>query len=243
MDELAPKKTVYVIDDTSFIRTYIQSILKNSNFNVELFESPMLAIKKIKKNKCDLVLLDINMPEMSGFHFLEQLSKEKIYKPVCIISSQSNHSDVLTGIRLGAMDYMVKPIQPQILLKKVHQLLGEFYQSDQIAQVDFKFKLTDALIECNIQVKEISINGFIAESKVKFIEGCQACFHSEKFNQSANLKKSFDFQSRVIQVTQNEEGLYQALFQFVGLDQIAQKKLAAFLQHKNRLHKKYLKPA
>jgi CheY-like chemotaxis protein len=86
-----------------------------------------MASKILKTNKVDLILLDIEMPEVSGFEYMEQLRQTPQYRdiPVIFVSSHATREFFTQAISSGAKDFIVKPVSPEILIEKIYIALGE----------------------------------------------------------------------------------------------------------------------
>lgn len=103
-------KKVLIVEDDPFISDVYVLKLESEGFNVETAEDGMKGLEKLKKNKFDVILLDILMPNMDGFKVLEQIKlRPDISKvPVIILTNLSQKKDIQKGIDLGAVDYIIK---------------------------------------------------------------------------------------------------------------------------------------
>ncbi|MDR1898688.1 MAG: response regulator [Treponema sp.] len=124
MDIKEVKKIVLAVDDMPMNLATIRTILRN-DFDIRLAKSPGMAFTMLGTVKPDLILLDIEMPEMSGFEFLNQLRnnpEHPEYKniPVIFVTSHETPDFIDRAVSIGAEGYVVKPITPTILLKKVN---------------------------------------------------------------------------------------------------------------------------
>jgi two-component system chemotaxis response regulator CheY len=74
----------------------------------------------------DLLISDINMPRMDGFTFIRTVREQDAYRdlPIIVLSTEGQEKDIQAGLRLGANMYMVKPAQPEKLMRNVKMLLG-----------------------------------------------------------------------------------------------------------------------
>ncbi|MDR1916954.1 MAG: response regulator [Synergistaceae bacterium] len=120
MTEINEKPLVLSVDDDPIILNSILSTLKLEH-NVRPFTSGETALKFLKNNMADLILLDYNMPNMSGFEVLKVLqADEKLREiPVIFLTGSINGDDEIEALELGAMDYLLKPIKPKSLLMRV----------------------------------------------------------------------------------------------------------------------------
>jgi putative two-component system response regulator len=119
------KKVILAVDDMSMNLRTIKVILEGE-YEVSLAKSGELALDKLKKTKIDLVLLDIEMPGITGFEVIDSMRKipgcEGI--PVIFITSHAAPDVIVTAYDHGAGDYIVKPINAEVLRNKVRALLA-----------------------------------------------------------------------------------------------------------------------
>ena len=116
------QKRILVVDDDSMNLVRTKMIL-GKYYDVLFAESGEEALDKLKKEKIDLVLLDIAMPKMSGIETLERMRKDSVETPVIFLTASGLEDDVRSAIKLGAVNYLKKPFQPKELLKRVAQEL------------------------------------------------------------------------------------------------------------------------
>ena len=119
------KPTILIIDDSPDVINLVSALLKNS-YKVKATTSGEKGLTIAKNdNAIDLILLDIMMPELSGFEVCERLKADVNTAdiPVIFIKGMNNFDDELQGFKLGAVDYIAKPISPAILLARVDNYL------------------------------------------------------------------------------------------------------------------------
>lgn len=120
---------ILAIEDNADIRQLISVILEREGFEISTAADGISGLSLIKETKPDLVLLDVMMPEFSGFEVLDALRKDKSSKvrevPVLMITSKSMVEDVDQALELGATGYLVKPFRPEKLVEKVRELLTQ----------------------------------------------------------------------------------------------------------------------
>ncbi len=110
-------KSVMVVDDSEAIRKFLTFALRSQGVTVVAVRDGMEALEKLSQNKVDLVVTDLNMPNMDGFEFLKTLREDKEYSqvPVIILTSLSSKQDIETGMKLGANSFLVKPFDQKRL--------------------------------------------------------------------------------------------------------------------------------
>ena len=118
-------KTILVVDDSKTDFLYVKNILDHGGYNVEYASSGKDGIEAAKRIKPDCILMDVVMPEMNGFQATRAISRapETAAIPVLILSSKSQETDRVWAERQGAIDYVVKPANPKLLLSKLRSLL------------------------------------------------------------------------------------------------------------------------
>ncbi|MDR3361288.1 MAG: response regulator [Desulfovibrio sp.] len=120
-------KHVLVVDDSKTIRNLVAFVLKSEGFKVTTAEDGLDAIEKLYNIAAvDLIVSDVNMPRMDGFTFIKNIRAQDAYKdiPIIVLSTEGQEDDIQTGISLGANLYMVKPAQPEKMVRNIKMLLG-----------------------------------------------------------------------------------------------------------------------
>jgi len=127
-----PKKeknvSILIIEDDRFLRELLSRKLENSGFNTSLAVDGKEALKKIKEEEYNIILLDLVLPGVDGFEILKQIKKDpKISKiPVIILSNLGQQEEVKKGLKLGAADYMIKAhFTPDEIISKIEKVLGK----------------------------------------------------------------------------------------------------------------------
>lgn len=115
---------VLVVDDSPTERYFLTDILIKNGFSVSTAENGEQALLKVKADKPHLILMDVVMPGQNGFQITRAIARdaETQHVPVIICTSKSQETDRIWGLRQGARDYLVKPIDPQELLAKIASL-------------------------------------------------------------------------------------------------------------------------
>ncbi|MDD2896117.1 MAG: response regulator transcription factor [Aliarcobacter sp.] len=158
---------VLLIEDDEFTASLIKDFLEEYSFKIDIVNTVTSAISNIKFEKYSIILLDINIPDFNGFEVLNFLNKNKINIPVIVVSAYSEKSSKLLAFKLGAVDYMVKPIDPEELEariwvhiknvstfvekieKKVFQLINGtiFFEDNSLKLTKTEFEILKYLIE------------------------------------------------------------------------------------------------
>jgi len=117
------KGQILVVDDELGIRTLLSEVLNIAGFQVTMAADGLDALNLIRKNKFDLILLDVNLPKVDGFAILEKIRSSAPTQPIIMISARIEKDDVTHGLRLGADDYIRKPFSVEELVLRVENRL------------------------------------------------------------------------------------------------------------------------
>ena len=114
-------KKILIVEDEKIIRNELKTLLENSGYEVSAIENFNNTKEDIIKSKVDLVLLDINLPNVNGEILLKEIRKETNI-PVIMVTSRIGEVDEVLSISYGADDYITKPYNPTILLLRIQNI-------------------------------------------------------------------------------------------------------------------------
>lgn len=149
---------IIIVEDDKEIREELKILLENSGHKVKLIEDFDNVADKIIQENPHLVLLDINLPNKSGYEICSKVrAVSKI--PIIFVTSRNNSMDELKGIMLGGDDYIEKPYNVPILLARIQNILNRTYQNEQKeSKIEYKGIILDILKSTiKYQNKEIEL--------------------------------------------------------------------------------------
>lgn len=120
-------KHILIVDDSKTVRNLVAFIMKKEGFKVTVAEDGLDGLEKLyAAGKIDLIISDINMPRMDGYTFIKTVREQDVHRdiPIVVLSTEGQEKDIQAGLNLGANMYMVKPAQPEKMLRNVKMLLG-----------------------------------------------------------------------------------------------------------------------
>jgi twitching motility two-component system response regulator PilH len=119
-----PVKKILVVDDSPTERYVMVELLTKNGYQVLTAENGEEGVSKAKSEMPDLILMDVVMPGINGYQATRALMRDEATKniPVIVCTSKGQESDKIWGLRQGAMDYLVKPVNGKALLAKIAAL-------------------------------------------------------------------------------------------------------------------------
>ncbi len=133
------KKKIMVIDDEEQIRKLLVRILSSSGYDVVTASNGKEALERLPSVSVDLIMLDMNMPEMDGLSFLRQVKDNNLtHVPVLMVSGEHNPDNIVESYKLGVYDFIRKPEQTEVMLKRVENGLkiGEMINFNEFIRVE-----------------------------------------------------------------------------------------------------------
>lgn len=117
-------KKILIVDDSPTERYYLTDILVRNGFAVTTADNGEDALSKIRAERPELILMDVVMPGANGFQVTRSIARDPELSsvPVIICSSKNQETDRIWGMRQGAKDYLVKPVDPDQLLARIATL-------------------------------------------------------------------------------------------------------------------------
>lgn len=124
---MTDKKSIVAVDDSGIILKMLEKLL-SEDYEYSGFSKGLRALRYLKEARTpDLIILDIEMPEIDGYEMLEMIRKKDELKetPVLFLTSNKDKEHVIKAVKSGANDYIVKPVDENVFMDKVRKLLKE----------------------------------------------------------------------------------------------------------------------
>ncbi|ACB36224.1 response regulator receiver protein [Leptothrix cholodnii SP-6] len=112
---------ILLVDDSKTELYFLSDLLSRQGFKVRTAENGDEALRRIAEEKPDLILMDVVMPGLNGFQLTRTITRDPQYAdvPVIMCTSKNQETDKVWGMRQGARDYVVKPVNPDELMQKI----------------------------------------------------------------------------------------------------------------------------
>jgi len=117
------KSKILLVEDDSNLGQVFKSYLELNDYVVELCRDGILGLAAFKRDKFDLCILDVMMPNMDGFTLAEEIRNIDLDVPLFFLSARNMKEDIVQGYKLGADDYITKPFDSELLLLKIQAIL------------------------------------------------------------------------------------------------------------------------
>lgn len=155
------KKKILIVEDEKKIARILSLELEHEGYEVEAVENGKEALKRVKEGEWNLVLLDVMLPEMSGFEVLRRVRLEDEKTPIILVTARNSVYDKVNGLDHGANDYITKPFEMEELLARVRSAL-------RVSELKMKLNSTNSLkIIDDLEVDDVARSVFRANLSVE----------------------------------------------------------------------------
>lgn len=148
---------ILIVDDEHEIADLVELYLQNENYEVLKFYNGTDALKCIQNNTPDLAILDVMLPDMSGFQLCQKIREHDCY-PVIMLTAKGEEVDKITGLTLGADDYITKPFLPLELIARIKAQLRRWKRYNSGGNVEEDILIHSGLV-LNVKSHECTLNG------------------------------------------------------------------------------------
>lgn len=164
---------ILIVDDEKPLIEGISKILEEENYDVDTALNGYDGLELAKKGIYDVIILDIMLPEVDGFSIVKILRNESLRTPILLLTAKDSINDRVTGLDLGADDYLIKPFASPELLARIRVLLrGKGEQSEELGYGPIKMIEHDGYVnrkKLNLTVKEYQLLEFFILNKEQIL--------------------------------------------------------------------------
>ncbi len=156
---MEPKASILIVEDEDIIRTALTDFLEFHDFKVTQAVDGLEAERTVAKKDFDLILLDLMLPKISGEQLCTKWRRDGLQTPILMLTAKGQEKEKVTGLNLGADDYITKPFSLEELLARINAMLRRTDPARAVGQT-FKFADLDvdiAALKARRQGKEIEI--------------------------------------------------------------------------------------
>lgn len=151
---------ILIVDDEHDIADLLEVYLKNENYTVYKYYSAMEALECIEREELDLAILDIMLPGVDGFSICQKIRERYTY-PIIMLTAKDEETDKITGLTLGADDYVTKPFRPLELVARVKAQLRRYKKYSPVSEVETQktTRLSYKKLELDMKTYECLLDG------------------------------------------------------------------------------------
>ena len=160
------KRTILIVDDDADLSMLIQDMLEDNGYAFLYAASIDDAYEVLTDNKCDLILLDINLPAGTGFSFCKEL-RHTSQVPIIFASARTSEDDKVNGLDMGGDDYIAKPYSLKELMSRIRSILRRTYGVDDNKSEMLTLNTDGNEIEINRHARTVSRNKSNVDMKPK----------------------------------------------------------------------------
>ena len=136
---------ILIVDDEKEIADLVEIYLKNENYNVYKYYSSKDLLKNIDKLEIDLAILDVMMPDIDGFKLCNKI-REKYNFPIIFVTAKVENIDKITGLSIGADDYITKPFSIKELMARINRIILRNKKNTIIQVQNIKFDMDKMVV-------------------------------------------------------------------------------------------------
>jgi DNA-binding response OmpR family regulator len=153
---------VLVVDDDAPTRDLVEALLSDEGFAVECVADARTALTTITQRRPDVVLLDIMMPEISGFDLMTEI-RRRDNMPIIFLSARGGETDRVLGLRMGADDYVVKPFSGAELVARIYALMRRHAGSSPAVGKRMRY----GTLMIDVAAREVAVGGLVIDTTAK----------------------------------------------------------------------------
>lgn len=179
-----------IVDDDPEIIDLISKLLKLKKHDVLSADSALVAIDEITKNEVDILITDATMPEYSGFDLIRSVKNNEKYSHITLamLTGRREKEDIQHAVELGVQDYIVKPIDPEVLLAKIDGLIAKHESRKKSKQ---HIQRQKALMHMEVNLDRVTDVGVTLNTPFPLAEGTVFRADIEELTKHMILKNRF----------------------------------------------------
>jgi DNA-binding response OmpR family regulator len=179
----AAKPSIVLVEDDLRLSELVSRYLESNGFRVTSTARGDEAVERVRRDNPDLLILDVGLPGEDGFAICRQL-RPQFTNPILILTARDNDIDHVLGLELGADDYVIKPVEPRVLVARIHALLRRSRTQTRPGQASLHF----GRLLINPGARSVSLGGQpVALSRNEFDLLVQLAEHAGQIQSRATL--------------------------------------------------------
>jgi two-component system, OmpR family, alkaline phosphatase synthesis response regulator PhoP len=161
------KGTILIIEDEKDIAEILEYNLRKEGYQTITAANGEEGLEKIRKNSPDIIILDLMLPGIDGFDVCRQLKTDKKTNtiPILMLTAKSEDTDIVTGLELGADDYVTKPFSPKVIIARIRAIIRRLKtkttdRPEHFSIFDIEIDIPRHQVRCSGNIVELSASEF-----------------------------------------------------------------------------------
>lgn len=220
---------IILVDDDQEILILGRALLAQAGHDVLTATGALEAVEHLRNYGCDLLITDVNMPTHSGYDLVRTVRGDKRWArlPVAMLTGRRDRRDIERALELGVDDYILKPIDPMLLLKKVETLLLKTSDQEKAPELDFARAnfATRGTLGLQVEMRSVSELGVVVTCAHKLTEGAVISLQTDLFTEIGCDPPPM----KVLSSVQLSNGVYETRVMFVGAEEAVLQKIRSWI--------------
>ena len=174
---------IYIVDDEPMVLKAVSQSVSSLGYNVSTFDNPLQCLEVLSHRPCDLIISDVNMPDMDGIAFLQRIKDSRPEIGVLLITGYGDIPLAVEAVKLGAIDFLEKPLNEETLLPRIRSIVSTLSTKEPLPLTEAERTIL-RLIASGKSNKEIA---HILERSVRTIEN-----HRHRLMHKLNAENAAD---------------------------------------------------
>lgn len=223
-------KTILIIDDDTEMLKLLIKVLEGSGYQVFSATNPEEGRTLLREEAPHVVLTDLHMDPEDGFSFIQSIRSQKQYSeiPILVLSALNDFNSVKKAIALGVNDYVIKPLQAPMLIRKLKKAL---FNKDFVKWSPDESSAPELEIHLSAEVSSIGEAGYILKGPLKIMAGKEVDIISKEFEEMG-LDKIHHRSSPFVK-TYSSDGTFKNDIVFVGASEATASKIRQYVSKRN----------
>ena len=146
--------SIMLVEDDLRLSELVSRYLENNGFRLTTLARGDRVVEQVQRDPPDLIILDLGLPDQDGLSICKQLRPAYV-NPILILTARDNDIDHVLGLELGADDYVIKPVEPRVLMARINALLRRSRLQPRVEHTILKF----GQLQISVAARSVSLNG------------------------------------------------------------------------------------
>lgn len=224
---------ILIVDDDADVRAVAKAILTTAGHNIALAENGYEALTLLDKNEYDLIISDANMPNISGYELVRRVrtNNKNRHIPIALLTARREREDIERALQLGVNDYIVKPLDPLVFVRKIESLLTKtpFVHDNEVMLTEGEAP-SEITLNIKAQIMTLSDQGLTIQTNYPLVIGEKIALSTPFFRMTLGIQPP---SMKVESVQESQKtGVWSARLVFVGTGESTLQKIRSWMNQR-----------